>query len=102
MTDEELIARLREGATWDDDVAAADRIEALIAEPHAEGEAWGILNPYGRLWTHNTFPSEDAARRHVEAFWRGNPNAGDYVRGLKPVRVNVRVTLAEIDGSNAP
>jgi hypothetical protein len=76
----------------------ADRIEALTAEPHAEGEAWGILNPYGRLWTHNTFPSEDAARRHVEAFWRGNPNAGDYVRGLKPVRVNVRVTLAEIEG----
>jgi len=32
MTDEELIARLREGATWDDDVAAANRIEALIAE----------------------------------------------------------------------
>jgi hypothetical protein len=32
MTDEKLIARLREGATWDDDVAAADRIEALIKE----------------------------------------------------------------------
>jgi hypothetical protein len=30
MSDEELIARLREGATWDDDVAAADRIEALL------------------------------------------------------------------------
>jgi hypothetical protein len=30
--DQELIARLREGATWDDDVAAADRIEALIKE----------------------------------------------------------------------
>jgi hypothetical protein len=32
MTDEELIARLREGATWDDDIAAADRIEALEAK----------------------------------------------------------------------
>jgi chromosome segregation ATPase len=32
MTDEELVKRLREGATWDDDVAAADRIEALTAE----------------------------------------------------------------------
>jgi hypothetical protein len=30
MTDEELVKRLREGATWDDDVAAADRIEALL------------------------------------------------------------------------
>jgi hypothetical protein len=104
MTDEELVKmarlaqrddRMSTGALYGD---LADRIEALTAEPHAEGEAWGILNPYGRLWTHNTFPSEDAARRHVEAFWRGNPNAGDYVRGLKPVRVNVRVTLAEIEG----
>lgn len=32
MTDAELIARLREGATWDDDVAAADRIEALTGK----------------------------------------------------------------------
>jgi hypothetical protein len=30
--DQELIARLREGATWDDDIAAADRIEALEAK----------------------------------------------------------------------
>ena len=80
---------------------SADRIEALTAKPHAEGEAWGILNPYGRLWTHHTFPSEDAARRQVEAFWRGNPRAGD-LSGFKPVRVNVRTTLAEIEGSNAP
>ena len=32
MTDAGLIARLREGATWDDDTAAADRIEALEAK----------------------------------------------------------------------
>ena len=32
MTDPELTERLRAGATWDDDVAAADRIEALTAE----------------------------------------------------------------------
>lgn len=32
MTDKELIARLREGATWDDDIVAADRIEALVGE----------------------------------------------------------------------
>jgi chromosome segregation ATPase len=35
MTDAELIARLREGATWDDDVAAADRIEALTEQLEA-------------------------------------------------------------------
>ena len=32
MSDEELVKRLREGATWDDDVAAADRIEALTEQ----------------------------------------------------------------------
>jgi len=32
MTDAELIERLRAGATWDDDVAAADRIEQLERE----------------------------------------------------------------------
>ena len=32
MSDEGLIARLREGATWDDDIAAADRIEELEAQ----------------------------------------------------------------------
>ena len=41
MSDEELIARLREGATWDDDIAAADRIEALTAKL-AKAEA-GLL-----------------------------------------------------------
>lgn len=35
MTDEELVKRLREGATWDDDVAAADRIEALTEQLEA-------------------------------------------------------------------
>ena len=32
MTEQELIARLREGATWDDDIAAADRIEELVKD----------------------------------------------------------------------
>jgi len=31
MTDD-LVKRLREGATWDDDIAAADRIEELEAK----------------------------------------------------------------------
>jgi uncharacterized coiled-coil protein SlyX len=29
---DDLVKRLREGATWDDDIAAADRIEALEAQ----------------------------------------------------------------------
>ena len=30
--DDDLVKRLREGATWDDDIAAADRIEELEAK----------------------------------------------------------------------
>lgn len=42
---DDLVKRLREGATWDDDVAAADRIEELetkLAMAHAAGRAEGI------------------------------------------------------------
>ena len=45
MSDEELIARLREGATWDDDIAAADRIEALTKERDALRSALGRIRP---------------------------------------------------------
>ena len=61
----------------------------------AEGDAWGILNPYGDLWTHRTFPNEQAAAQHVKDFWRGVTleKTGD-LRRFKPVRVKVRVTVA--------
>jgi hypothetical protein len=57
-----------------------------------KGEAWGILNPYGELWTHQTFPTERAARDYVDAFWRW-PGAPE-TSGFTTVRVNVRVSVA--------
>jgi hypothetical protein len=45
MTDEELCNRLREGATWDDDVAAAARIEALTKERNALRSALNRIRP---------------------------------------------------------
>ncbi len=48
MTDAELIERLRTGATWDDDVAAADRIEALTLERDIMSRAIAyIFDKYG-------------------------------------------------------
>jgi len=35
----------------------------------ARGEAWGILNPWGDVWTHDTFATPEAAKRHLVAFW---------------------------------
>lgn len=59
----------------------------------ATGEAWGILNPYGDLWTRKTFDTEEAARQHVRAWWSWNPEAGGDLSKFKPVRVKVRVTV---------
>lgn len=52
MTDQKLINRLREGATWDDDIAAANRIEELVKEveaaqheaDEADAYAWNLEN----------------------------------------------------------
>lgn len=58
----------------------------------AKGEAWGILNPYGDLWTHKTFESETAALEYVRAWWSWNREAGGDLTRFKPIRVNVHVT----------
>lgn len=56
----------------------------------ARGEAWGILNPYGDLWTWQTFETQDEAMEHVARVWR--PLGGTAIQGFKPIRVNVHVT----------
>jgi hypothetical protein len=60
----------------------------------ARGEAWGILNPYGDLWTYETFESEDAVKAYVKRFWSDFPpsSRGDLTK-FKPVRVRVTVSV---------
>jgi hypothetical protein len=65
MTDEELCKRLREGATWDDDVAAADRIEALIDAPDVT-ELVGAAKALMARWPtdqHSASPLYEEAQR---------------------------------------
>jgi hypothetical protein len=57
----------------------------------ARGEAWGILNPYGDVWTYDTFQTERAARDHLMAFWR-NFTAPPDTSEFKIVRVRVTVS----------
>lgn len=64
-------------------------------------ERWGILNPYGDLWTHETFESADQARRYVHRFWQGLNGAGGDLRRFRPIRVKVHVTAStkrQLDG----
>jgi len=44
---DDLVNRLREGATWDDDIAAADRIEELQAKLAVAVEALEDVNTFG-------------------------------------------------------
>jgi hypothetical protein len=60
----------------------------------ARGAAFGILNPYGNVWTFESFPTEAAAREYLEAFWR-NPGFGPQDTSkfqIVPVRVTVSAT----------
>ena len=61
----------------------------------AEGEAWGILNPYGDLWGWTTFETEEKARQYVADFWRGTSSGGDLSR-FRPIRVRVHVTALPV------
>ena len=53
------------------------------------GKAFGIINPYGDLWTHQTVRDERAARDHIEAFWRGTTTMDTSRFKIVPVRVTV-------------
>lgn len=55
-------------------------------------QRYGILNPYGDVWTPDTFNTMDAARQHVENFWRGQ-----YDKDLsKFVVVPVKVVVSAV------
>lgn len=34
-------------------------------------KGYGILNPYGDMWTSHIFPTREAAKAHVRDFWSG-------------------------------
>ncbi len=67
MTDGELIARLREGATWDDDIAAADRIEALIGERDQHWDSFVHWRKEADALTEQLAAAEVVLKEAVEA-----------------------------------
>lgn len=75
------------------------------AKPYRSDRRFGILNPWGELWTDDTFLSEAEAREHVRTFWKrsGFPDTTSNPRELAkfkivPVRVTVSVSNRK-DGS---
>lgn len=53
---------------------------------------FGILNPWGDVWSSETFTTEDAARAYINAFWRNVKDPGDLSR-FRVVRVRTHVTV---------
>jgi len=63
----------------------------------ARGKGFGILNPFGDLWTYHWFDTEADARRFIADFWRGNQSAPDLDKfKVIPVRVTVSALLPRV------
>lgn len=76
------------------------------AKPYRSDRRFGILNPWGELWTDDTFLSEADAREHIVWFWsqpgfRGQYRTAEALAKFKivPVRVTVSVSNRK-DGSS--
>jgi hypothetical protein len=105
MTDEELVKRLREGATWDDDVAAADRIEALTAKvklmddldvingEKIEALTAKLAQAVEALGSIELYGSDTLSGRTD-----GPADAKWHREGVKEMRDRARAALAEIEG----
>ena len=57
----------------------------------AKDYCYGILNPYGDMWTHKTFQSPREAAKYVINFWRGVGKGSEPDRKYRIVPVEVRV-----------
>ena len=52
---------------------------------------YGIVNPYGDMWTTDIFETEDSARKHLANFWRGVENQD--LRRYRIVRAETRTSF---------
>lgn len=52
---------------------------------------FGILNPWGQVWSVNTFDTSEEASRYLARFWGDQKNAVDLAK-FKVSRVTVTIT----------
>lgn len=52
---------------------------------------FGILNPWGDLWSYETFDTVDAAGAHIAQFWKFSKDTDVSKFRVVPVRVTVSV-----------
>lgn len=68
---------------------------------YVDTNRFGILNPWGDIWTSETFKSEAEARKHIEDFCRLIDDAGSLTRfKVVPVRVHVTAIRPALEAHN--
>lgn len=60
-------------------------------------ERFGVLNPYGDVWSPETFDTPEEAERHVREFWKDQK--GKDLSIFKIVPVGVTVVARSTDGA---
>lgn len=68
--------------------------QSIKEDKSLETERWGILNPYGDLWTPNTFDTEWKAWAHLDGFLRSLKQKEVEPASFKVVRVIVTVRIS--------
>lgn len=43
------------------------------AKPYVDEHLWGVISPFGEIWSPHVFGSRDEAVDYVKAFWKGHP-----------------------------
>jgi len=77
------------------------------AKPYRSDDRFGILNPFGDLWTPETFATPKAAADYLFAFWRGGGFGEAYreprqIGKFKVVPVKVTVSVSSRKDGSSP
>lgn len=61
-----------------------------VPAPHKPGYTlFGILNPSGQFWSHQTFFTPEEARKYIASFWKGRPSEDLEKFKVVPVRITI-------------
>lgn len=64
--------------------------------PYETRALWGIMNPYGSLWTDQAFETPAEAEKSLRDFWKDIPKVS--LSGFRIVLVRRSITLEVDDG----
>lgn len=66
-----------------------------LPQPHVEHGVWGIISPYGNIWSPLVFDTPEKEREHLTIYWHNIPKAGISEFRIVKVRRTVEVERIE-------